>query len=119
MKDYIKSAAILYAESVPKDEMVEGFWRQTLVHTEDLMLCLFTWRRGAILPPHSHPHRQAGYVISGSVELTVSGRKYITSTGCSYLIEADEPHSARAVEDSLVLDAFTPLREEYLPATSQ
>jgi quercetin dioxygenase-like cupin family protein len=111
------SDTVVESSKVPKDEMFPGFWRQTLVHNDDLMLCLFTWRKGAALPTHSHPHRQAGYVIAGSVELIVSGKTYVTNTGCSYIIHSNEPHSARALEDSTVVDAFTPCREEYITRT--
>lgn len=113
-----RSNTTIESETVPTEEMFPGFSRQTLVHNEDLMLCLFTWRKGATLSEHSHPHRQAGFVISGAVELTVSGQRYITRKGCSYIIQANEPHSAIALEDSVVIDAFTPCRDEYLGAAT-
>jgi quercetin dioxygenase-like cupin family protein len=59
---------ILEAKDVPKVEMFPGFWRQTLVNSDSLMLCLLTWAAGATLPEHSHPHEQAGFVISGAVQ---------------------------------------------------
>jgi quercetin dioxygenase-like cupin family protein len=114
-KRSVCSQTVVDSNGVGKDEMFPGFWRQTLVHNDDLMLCLFTWRKGASLPAHDHPHRQAGFVISGSVELTVSGKTYVTNAGCSYIIQGNEEHSARAIEDSLVIDAFTPRREDYVP----
>ncbi|WP_396274991.1 cupin domain-containing protein [Granulicella aggregans] len=77
-------------------------------------MVLFTWGKGAVLPEHSHPHVQAGFVVSGAVELTVEGTEYTTRSGCSYLIHANERHSARALEDSVVLDAFTPSRQDYI-----
>ena len=104
---------VVESGDVERCEMFPGFWRQTLVHNAELMLCLFTWQKGAVLPEHSHPHRQAGYVIAGCVELTVSGVTHVTKAGSSYIIQSGEPHSARAIEDSLVIDAFTPRREEY------
>jgi quercetin dioxygenase-like cupin family protein len=111
-----RSRTVVESKGVGKDEMFPGFWRQTLVYSDDLMLCLFTWRKGANLPAHAHPHRQAGFVISGSVELTVSGKTYVTNAGCSYIVQGNEEHSARAIEDSLVIDAFTPCREDYILA---
>jgi quercetin dioxygenase-like cupin family protein len=105
---------ILEAKNVEKVEMFPGFWRQTLVTGNDLMLCLFTWKKGASLPSHSHVHEQAGYVISGKVSLVIDGQEYITETGCSYFVHSNQVHSATALEDSLVIDSFTPIREEYL-----
>jgi quercetin dioxygenase-like cupin family protein len=94
--------------------MFPGFWRQTLVHDDELMLCLFTWRAGATLPAHSHPHRQAGYVVTGAVELTIASETVITRAGCSYIVPPGQMHSARALEDSLVIDAFAPARLDYM-----
>ncbi|HLG55487.1 MAG TPA: cupin domain-containing protein [Vicinamibacterales bacterium] len=110
----IESTHIIQAPDAEKVEMFPGFWRQTLVHNEKLMLCLFTWRAGANLPAHSHPHDQAGYVISGAVELTVGNETVVTRAGCSYIVHSWEVHSARALEDSLVIDAFSPARTEYV-----
>ncbi len=101
-----------------KFEMYPGFVRQVLVHNDKLMIVLFTWRKGAVLSEHSHPHVQAGFVVSGAVELTVEGTEHITRSGCSYLIDANERHSARALEESIVLDAFTPCRQDYILGTA-
>jgi quercetin dioxygenase-like cupin family protein len=109
----LSKALTLEATGVEKVEMFPGFWRQTLVSGDRLMLCLFTWRAGATLPAHAHHHEQVGYVASGVVELTVSGRTMLTCSGCSYFIPSNEIHSARALEDSIVIDAFSPPREEY------
>jgi quercetin dioxygenase-like cupin family protein len=104
---------VLRADDVPKVEMFPGFWRQTLVYGHDVMLCLFTLRAGAKLPGHNHVHEQVGYVIAGAVELTVEGVSTITRSGCSYYVPSWKVHSAHALEDSVVLDAFSPPRDEY------
>ena len=105
---------IVESKDIAKIEMFPGFWRQTLVYGESLMYCLFTWKKGAILPKHFHFHEQAGYIIYGSVELNINDQIYITSTGCSNFIASNQRHSARALNDSLVIDAFSPPRLEYI-----
>lgn len=102
------------SSQVDKVEMHPGMWRQTLVHNDDLMLCLFTLKAGTSLPAHSHPHVQAGYVIAGAVELTIESKTTVTRRGCSYIVPSGEIHSAKALEDSLVIDAFTPARRDYI-----
>ena len=108
------SKQFLESADVPKIEMFPGIWRQTLAHGPSLMLCLFTLRTGANLPEHTHPHVQAGYVISGRIELTLAGSVYVMRAGSSYTVASNQPHSARAIEDSLVIDAFSPCREEFM-----
>ena len=109
------SKQFLESADAPKIEMFPGFWRQTLVYGPSLMLCLFTLRKGACLPERTHPHIQAGYLISGGAELTVAGDVCVMRPGSSYMVASNQPHSARAIEDSLVIDVFSPCREEYIP----
>jgi quercetin dioxygenase-like cupin family protein len=109
------SHTIVERENAEEFEVCPGVWRKTLVHSENLMLVLFQWRKDVSLPLHSHPHRQAGYIISGAIELTVGDEKYIAREGCSYIVSGNEPHCARALEDTVLIDVFTPRREDYLP----
>ncbi len=113
------SRCIQESSNIPKIEMFRGFWRQTLVSGDSLMLCMFTWQKGAELPAHSHEQEQAGYVICGTVELTLGSQTIITKGGCSYFVPSNTVHSARCLEDSLVIDAFSPPRKEYLLQSKQ
>jgi quercetin dioxygenase-like cupin family protein len=57
---------------------------------------------------------QIGYVISGSFEVTCEGEKKILKAGDSYLIKPDQIHGVVALEDSKLLDVFTPMREDFI-----
>lgn len=105
---------ILESSDVAKVEMMPGFFRQTLLNGRVLQMILFTMKKDSVLPEHSHPHEQAGFVVSGSVELTVEGERHITGPGCCYFIYSNQRHSARVLEDSVVVDAFSPPRQEFL-----
>ena len=94
--------------------MCEGITRRTLSTGKRLMFCLFEWQANAILPEHSHHHEQAGYVVSGKVEFTIGGRTVLLGPGESYAIPANIVHSGKSHEPTRVLDAFSPIREEYL-----
>ena len=101
-------------ENVEPVPMCDGITRRTLSTGQTLMLCLFEWEAGAILPEHSHHHEQAGYVISGKVEFMVGGQTILLGPGESYVIPSNVVHSGRSFEPTRVLDAFSPIREEYL-----
>jgi quercetin dioxygenase-like cupin family protein len=101
-------------ENVEPISMCKGITRRTLSTGHTLMLCLFEWETGAILPEHSHPHEQAGYVISGKVEFTIGGQTILFGPGESYVIPSNVVHSGKSYEPTRVLDAFSPIREEYL-----
>lgn len=101
-------------QDVEPEEVAPGLWRQTLAHGPGLMLCLFTFRKGAVLPEHAHPHEQAGYVLSGELELIVGDAPLRLSAGMSYYVRGNERHSGTALADTQVLDAFSPARVDYI-----
>jgi len=94
-------------------EMLPGVHRRTMATTDEAMLCEFFLQRECIVPPHSHKNDQAGYVVYGRVEMTIGGDVRVCNPGDSYAIPGGIVHSARAVVDSLVIDAFSPPRDDY------
>jgi quercetin dioxygenase-like cupin family protein len=67
--------------------------------------------RGAV---HSHPHEQMVYIISGVIEIDVEGKSHRAGAGDNFIVSSNATHQATALEDSVVLDIFTPTREDYL-----
>lgn len=94
-------------------EMLTGVHRRTMGTTDEAMLCEFWLERDSLVPPHSHKNDQVGYVVSGRVEMTIGGEVRIIQPGDSYAIPGGIIHSARALVDSLVIDAFSPPRDDY------
>ncbi|MGZ8448273.1 MAG: cupin domain-containing protein [Candidatus Deferrimicrobiaceae bacterium] len=81
---------------------------------EKVMLSLVTLAPGAVVPEHAHPHEQMGMLVSGSMELTVSGRTRALSGHAIYLVPGGVLHKALAgAEGAVALDAFSPPRDEF------
>lgn len=101
----------------PKDsqqiEMRPGVHRRTMGVTDEAMLCEFFLERDSIVPEHSHLNDQVGYLIFGKVELTIGTISRVLQPGDSYAIPGGVLHSARALENSVVIDAFSPPRDDY------
>ncbi len=101
----------------PKDasqvEMLPGIHRRTMGTTDETMLCEFFLSKDAVVPLHNHMNDQVGYVVFGRVEYTVGGEVFICNPGDSYAIPGGISHSARAIIDSLVIDCFSPPRDDY------
>ena len=101
----------------PKDaqkvEKLAGIHRRTMAITDEEMLCEFFLERDSIVPEHSHMNDQVGYVIYGKVELKVGSEMRVCQPGDSYAIPGGIAHSARALVDSLVIDVFSPPRNDY------
>ncbi len=94
-------------------EMLPDVFRRTMATTDEAMLCEFFLKREARVPAHSHLNDQVGYVVYGRMELVIGGEVFVCQPGDSYAIPGGVVHSARAIVDSLVIDAFSPPRDDY------
>lgn len=95
-------------------ELLEGIHIKTLVHGEKTLTAKFKLKKGSHLPLHSHFHEQTGYLISGKIEFVIDGKKFLAEPGDSWCIAGDKEHSAEVFEDSVVIEVFSPMREDYL-----
>jgi quercetin dioxygenase-like cupin family protein len=106
-----KNAELEKLESVEKPA---GIFRTTLSFNEQSMLCHFKLTRGSAIPLHNHEAVQHGYVLRGGLRFLFNdGKSFIATAGSSYAFDPWEHHGAEAMEDSEVLEFFTPMRPEY------
>src|SRR5512137_1678828 len=94
-------------------EILPGLIRRTLVSDDKLMICRFDLEKGVQIPAHSHPQSQAGYVVSGKIRVSVEGESSDLGPGDSYSAPSGAVHSATALEQAVVVDTFSPPREDY------
>ena len=97
----------------PRKQVLEGI-RVGSVRLENLMLTHFTFKAGAAVPPHSHPHEQITLMIEGEMEFTFNGetRRIRAGEGCA--VPHDVTHSVRAITDAEAVDCWHPIREDYI-----
>jgi quercetin dioxygenase-like cupin family protein len=94
---------------------VEGIRQKTLVFGEKTLMTEFKLAADSILPEHSHPYEQTGYLVSGHILLKIGSNSLDTLPGDSWCIPANCNHGARVLEDSVAVEVFSPVRQDYLP----
>lgn len=106
---------------VRRDDAVKKTFKgvnlDSLAVGEKSMVTKMNYVKGDFATLHSHPHEQAGYVISGKYRLIVEGKEkidVIMHPGDTYAIPGNTPHSFEVIEGGEVVDVFTPRREDYL-----
>lgn len=104
-----KNSSAGYSSALPGIEL------KTLVHGEKTLMTEFLLEKGRQLPTHSHPHEQTGYLVKGHIRLTIGTETFDVMPGDSWCISGDLEHSAEIVEDSVAIEIFSPVREDYLP----
>jgi len=88
---------------------------KTLAYGEKTLLAEFRLEKGAVLPRHSHPHEQTGYLVSGRIRLTIGEETYDVVPGDSWSIPGNVDHNAVAHENSTAVEVFSPVRQDYIP----
>jgi len=100
-------------ETVAVEQLTDSIRRRMIVGTRE-MLVRWEFLKGAVAPRHSHPHEQIVMMLEGKLRLTVGDADTIMAPGDIVVIPPDVPHEAQALEDTLVLDIFSPPREDFL-----
>ncbi len=104
----------VFHENAQAQSAGEGVTRRILAYSDSLMCVENTFRKGAVGVLHSHPHTQITYVVSGRFSFTIDGQTRIVSRGDTMLKENGVIHGCACLEDGVLLDIFTPMREDFL-----
>ena len=96
-------------------QMLEGVQRKTTVYGDKTLMSKFLLSGGYTVPDHSHPYEQTGYLISGRMIFRIGDEEIEVQTGDSWSIPADVVHGTRMLEDCVVLEVFSPARQDYMP----
>ena len=96
-------------------QVLTGVYMKTVVYGEKTLMTKFFIKKGSRIPVHSHPHEQTGYMVSGALQFILGDKEYEARPGDSWCILPDVKHGAYCRKESVVIEVFSPLREEYLP----
>jgi quercetin dioxygenase-like cupin family protein len=94
---------------------LEGVRRKTLAHGEKTLMSEFLLEKGSRIPRHAHPHEQTGYLLKGEIRLFIGPDEITVGPGDAWCVPGDVEHGVEVLEDSVVMEVFSPVREDYLP----
>jgi quercetin dioxygenase-like cupin family protein len=103
-------------DEIPKDQLNEALARK-IVTGERAMLAQVFLAKDAVVPEHHHESEQISYVLSGSIRFEIEGREIPLGAGQVLVIPSNVPHRVVALEESLSLDIFSPIRQDWLDGT--
>jgi quercetin dioxygenase-like cupin family protein len=96
------------------EKMNEGMQRKILGYQENLMLVKVFFEKGSAAAMHSHSHQQIGYIMEGTFDLEIGGQREILTAGDSFVVAANILHGATCLEKGVIIDSFSPMREDFL-----
>jgi quercetin dioxygenase-like cupin family protein len=106
---------ILKNEEIKSKVLDEKTSRKILGNGGSLMMVEVSFTSGGVGAVHNHTdHEQVSYIVKGSFEVLVGDEKKVMKVGDSFYAGKNVNHGVVALEDSIILDVFTPIREEFL-----
>lgn len=93
-------------------EAVDDVFLTQLAAGDAMSVQHFRIEPGAVVPEHSHPHEQVGYILQGELTFITDDGEHVVQTGDSYALDGDEAHAAenRGDETVIGIDVFSPPR---------
>jgi len=91
-----------------------GVSRKFLGYDNQIMMVLVKFEKGALGSPHQHFHTQSTYCVAGKFEFEIDGVKQVVQAGDGVYIEPNLLHSAVCLEEGILIDTFSPVREDFL-----
>jgi quercetin dioxygenase-like cupin family protein len=104
--------------SLDKEVLNQHIWRKVITGEKAMVAQVFL-AKGAVVPEHHHESEQITYILEGALQFEIEGRQIVVSAGQVLRIPSHVPHSAVALEDTLDLDIFSPIRQDWLTGQDQ
>jgi quercetin dioxygenase-like cupin family protein len=105
-------------ESVPLENMSDVISRK-VISGEKAMVAQVFLKKDAVVPEHHHESEQITYILEGALKFQLEGREVVVRAGEVLHIPSNVPHRAVALEDTLDLDIFSPIRVDWLTQHDQ
>ncbi len=109
-------------EKVRREQMNPLLARQVVTGKRAMMAQVYL-EKGCVVPSHSHESEQLSYVVEGALQFRVEdregggAREVVVRAGEVLVIPSWVVHSAVALEDTVDLDIFSPIRQDWLDGT--
>ncbi len=84
------------------------------VHSERMTIARIYVKEGGVVPRHHHENEQVSQVLEGKLRFVFDDKEIVASAGDVIEIPSNEPHEVIALEDSVALDTFQPVRGDWL-----
>lgn len=114
MSNLAKSRLFFKNEETEWEVVGEGIQRQIVGFDDRVMMVNVKFDEGAIGTLHSHHHTQVTHIAAGQFEVTIDGETEILKKGDSFYIPSNKIHGVVCLEEGMLIDVFSPIRENFM-----
>lgn len=114
MAALVQSQLFMGSPRSEAEDLGDGIHRTLLGYDDQILMAKVWFDQGAVGTVHAHQHSQVSYVLSGKFEVEVDGRQQVLEAGGCFFIPSMKLHGAVCLETGILLDVFSPAREDFL-----
>lgn len=109
-----ESSVYIVDANIEWEKLDDKLQRKIFGYDENIMMVKVHFKVGGVGPIHAHHHSQTTYVESGAFEVTIGNEKKVLRGGDGFYIPSNVDHGAICLEEGLLIDVFSPVREDFL-----
>jgi quercetin dioxygenase-like cupin family protein len=114
MKIETSKQCFIENKSISWEEVSEGVKRKIMAYDESLMVVKVAFEKGGAGAVHQHYHTQITHIESGVFEVEIGGEKQVLKAGDAFFIPPNVLHGAVCLEQGVLIDVFSPMREDFI-----
>jgi len=114
----MESEKVLIDSEINWKDLGGGVQRKIMGFDNQMMMVKVKFDDGAVGSLHQHFHTQSTYCASGKFKFTIDGEDFIVSEGDGLYIKPNLVHGVLCLEAGILIDVFTPLREDFLDGSA-
>jgi len=104
----------MYEWDLVEKEQLNPLFARQVIHGDTITVARVYLSKGCVVPEHHHPNEQISMMEQGALKFVLAGQEKIVRAGEVLRIPPNLPHSAEALEDSVGVDVFAPVREDWV-----
>ena len=101
---------------VPSEQINDVIARR-FITGDSVTIGRFELKQGGVVPSYAHANEQVSIVLSGVLLFRIEGHETIVRAGEVMQIPANVAHEVQVLEDALVVDVFSPVRQDWIDKT--
>jgi unsaturated pyranuronate lyase len=111
------TTAVHHSWSDVPSEQINSSIARRFISADRVTIGRFELKSGGVVPQHSHEAEQISMVISGALKFRIDGREIVVRSGEVMQIPGNVAHEVEVLEDTLVVDVFSPVRQDWIDKT--
>jgi quercetin dioxygenase-like cupin family protein len=108
-----RRTALTRWDELAQEKITEMVSRKVISGARQTMAQVW-FKKGALVARHTHESEQVTYVLDGAVRCMVDGEELVVRAGEVVVIPSGVPHQLEALDDTLVIDTFSPGRPDWV-----